>query len=64
MDMNSKIFFLFAHPDDEAYGPAGTIAKLSKDNQVIVVSLCNGARPGYEHVADARSFAFIKSCDL
>jgi hypothetical protein len=64
MDMNSKILFLFAHPDDEAYGPAGTIAKLSQENQVIVVSLCNGARPGNEHVADARASAFVKSCEM
>ena len=59
-----KILFLVAHPDDEAYGPAGTIAKLSKDNDVIVISLCNGARPGSEHVKESRSSAFIKSCTL
>ena len=33
--MNSNILFVFAHPDDEAYGPAGTIAKLSKDNNYV-----------------------------
>jgi len=44
-----KILFIFAHPDDEAYGPAGTISKLAKDgNDVVVVSLCNGRRPGME----------------
>jgi LmbE family N-acetylglucosaminyl deacetylase len=62
--MNSKIMFLVAHPDDEAYGPAGTIAKLSRDNEVIVISLCNGARPGSEHVEEQRTEAFKNSCAL
>ena len=59
-----KILFLFAHPDDEAYGPAGTIAKLSKDHEVTVVSLCNGARPGNEQVSSSRTVAFEQSCKL
>lgn len=58
-----NILFILAHPDDEAYGPAGTIAKLSKDHKVTVVSLCNGARPGSEHVAKSRVDAFVKSCE-
>ena len=59
-----NILFIFAHPDDEAYGPAGTIAKSSKDHNVTVISLCNGARPGNEHVEKSRTDAFIKSCGL
>lgn len=60
-----KILFLFAHPDDEAYGPAGTISKLSKkSNDVVVVSLCNGKRPGMEEVSSKRKESFLKSCDL
>lgn len=58
------ILFIFAHPDDEAYGPAGTIAKLSEDNDVAVISLCNGARPGNMQVAKDRQDAFKKSCGL
>ena len=61
--MNKKLF-IFAHPDDEAFGPAGTIAKLAKDNEVLVVSLCNGARPGAEHVLAERMSAFESSCEL
>ncbi len=60
-----KILFIFAHPDDEAYGPAGTISKLAKDgNDVVVVSLCNGRRPGMEEVSSRRKEAFYKSCEL
>jgi LmbE family N-acetylglucosaminyl deacetylase len=53
------IIFIFAHPDDEAYGPAGTIAKLARDNRVIVVSLCRGDRPGTTEVESARKDAFM-----
>jgi len=58
------ILFIFAHPDDESYGPAGTIAKLANNHEVVVISLCNGARPGNEQVADLRTDAFIKACQL
>ena len=56
------ILFILAHPDDEAFGPAGTIMRLAKTNDVTVVSLCNGARPGNESVAADREAAFVKSC--
>lgn len=37
-----KIVGIFAHPDDEAFGPSGTIAKLSKDNNVYLICATNG----------------------
>lgn len=33
---------IFAHPDDEAFGPAGTIAKLSKDDDIYVLCATKG----------------------
>lgn len=57
-----NILFILAHPDDEAFGPAGTIIHLAKTNKVTVISLCNGARPGNEAVAADREAAFIQSC--
>jgi len=33
---------IFAHPDDEAFGPSGTIAKLAKENNVHLICATNG----------------------
>jgi len=60
-----KILFLLAHPDDEAYGPYGTILKLVKQgHEVTVFCLCNGERPGNEKVSADRVFAFKENCEL
>jgi LmbE family N-acetylglucosaminyl deacetylase len=57
-----KILFIFAHLDDESFGPAGTISKLCESNEVTIVSLCKGNRPGNEHVESKRLNAFHKAC--
>ena len=59
-----RSLFLFSHPDDEAFGPAGTISHLSQSSEVIVVSLCKGDRPGNEHVLHGRQRAFEQCCKL
>lgn len=59
-----KILFILAHPDDESFGPGGTIARLAVDNDVHVFSLCNGARPGMEEVSKTRVRSFYKACEL
>jgi LmbE family N-acetylglucosaminyl deacetylase len=58
-----KIAFMFAHLDDESFGPAGTISKLCESNEVTIVSLCKGNRPGNEHVKSKRLESFYKACD-
>ena len=59
-----NILFLIAHPDDEAYGPYGTIAKLaSEGHNVHVFCLCDGRRPGNLDVSADRVFAFKKNCE-
>lgn len=40
--MRKTIVCVFAHPDDEAFGPSGTIYKLSKDNDVYILCATKG----------------------
>lgn len=43
MDMKGKtIVCIIAHPDDEAFGPSGTLYKLSKDNDVYILCATKG----------------------
>lgn len=37
-----KLVCIFAHPDDEAFGPAGTIAKFAKTREVYVLCATRG----------------------
>lgn len=39
---NKKIVAVFAHPDDESFGPGGTLAKLAEENQVFLLSATKG----------------------
>jgi LmbE family N-acetylglucosaminyl deacetylase len=36
------ILGIFAHPDDESFGPGGTLAKLAKDNDVHIICVTGG----------------------
>jgi LmbE family N-acetylglucosaminyl deacetylase len=59
-----NILFLIAHPDDEAFGPYGTILKLANEgHKVTVFCLCNGERPGNEKVSADRIFTFKENCE-
>lgn len=40
--MRKKIVGIFAHPDDESFGPGGTIAKLAKKNDVYIICVTSG----------------------
>ena len=33
---------IFAHPDDEAFGPGGSIAKFASERDVYLISITNG----------------------
>ncbi len=45
---------VFAHPDDEAFGPGGTIAKLSKDHEITVICVTPGDAGQNIKTADTR----------
>ena len=55
---------IFAHPDDEAFGPAGTIAKYSKDYDVYLICATSG-EAGENFLDDAtRSIGEIREEEL
>jgi len=41
-----KVVAVFAHPDDEALGPAGTLAILAQDHEVYLICVTNGEAAG------------------
>lgn len=41
-----KVMGIFAHPDDEAMGPAGTLATLAKDHEVYLICATSGEAAG------------------
>lgn len=42
LPQKKNILAIFAHPDDESFGPAGTIAKWSKDNNIYLITVTDG----------------------
>ncbi len=63
---DQNILCLFAHPDDESFGPAGTIATLSKNNSVSLVCVTDGAydEQTREEVSATRSKELSKACKV
>lgn len=41
---NKNIVAVFAHPDDESFGPSGALAKLAKDNNLFLIVVTDGSR--------------------
>lgn len=67
-----NICCVFAHPDDEAFGPAGTIATLSQTNNVYVVCATRGeagyntapGRAGKEELGRQRECELLASAEI
>jgi LmbE family N-acetylglucosaminyl deacetylase len=67
-DIKGKtIAAIFAHPDDEAFGPAGTIALLAKQNDVYIIVGTNGEAgenhhpDTHKHILEIRRHELISS---
>jgi LmbE family N-acetylglucosaminyl deacetylase len=43
--MNKKVLAIFAHPDDEAFGPGGTLAILASEGEVNLICVTDGGDP-------------------
>lgn len=61
------IVALFAHPDDEAFGPGGTLALLAKNNNVYIIVGTNGEAgenhhpDKHKHILEIRRHELISS---
>jgi LmbE family N-acetylglucosaminyl deacetylase len=55
---------IFAHPDDEAFGPAGTLALFSKERPVYLICVTNGDAGINSHLDKTRTLAEIRRGEL
>ncbi|MBI2328026.1 PIG-L family deacetylase [Candidatus Curtissbacteria bacterium] len=56
---------VFAHPDDEAFGPAGTLVKLAKKNDIYILCATRGEAGGdHQELAKIREKELLKSAAI
>lgn len=65
----SNVVCIFAHPDDEALGPSGTIAHLAKTNNVYILCATGGEGGSWENsskedIADIRRAEMQRSAKI
>ncbi len=61
---DKTIVAIFAHPDDEAFGPAGTLAQLARDNDVYILCATRGEAEGNHDLGRTRSEELAKSAKV
>ena len=62
---NKSVVAVFAHPDDEAFGPAGTIAKFAKSHKVYLICATKGEEGGNsKNIATRRKAELEKSAQI
>jgi len=62
--MKKVIVGIFAHPDDEAFGPGGTLAKLAKTNDVYIICATGGESGENHNNRYKRSISDIRKDEL
>lgn len=55
---------IFAHPDDEAFGPAGSIAKFAKEREVYLICVTDGNAGNNSHNGSKKSLGEIRKEEL
>lgn len=55
---------IFAHPDDESFGPGGTLAQLAKENDVYVICVTGGDAGQNGRKGTTRSLSAIRRDEL
>lgn len=58
-----RVVGIFAHPDDEALGPSGTLAILAKDHEVYLICVTNGEAEG-KTPKDKKTIAKTRQSEL
>lgn len=55
---------MIAHPDDEAFGPSGTLALLAREHDVHVICVTNGASDPRFHAVGGKTLGDIRTEEL
>lgn len=61
--MKKTIVCIFAHPDDESFGPSGTIYKLAKENDVYIICATRG-EAGQNYSDKTKKLAQMRASEL
>ncbi len=62
--MRKTIVGIFAHPDDEAFGPGGTLAKLAKTNDVYILCATKGEAGKLTQKSKVKSLGNVRASEL
>lgn len=62
--MKKAVFCIIAHPDDESFGPSGTLALLAKTSDVHVICVTDGASDARFHPVGGKELAKMRTAEL